>query len=469
MILRRAGISPSGPVCIALLVAGVLSASSCSTSDEVVFEGAPPPSSTTPAASNTTASPASTREAGAATTVTAPITTRAATATTESAETGPPTAPTLALSERRIEVLPGQIVVNDLRTRSVTILGPGVGQVEPFASPGDDLQQPTWSPDGTLVAWSRAGSEGFAVVVTSSRGGQAAQYTTAFAVFYMQWRPDGRAIALLGSPEPGEVGLAILDLDSGTVTPLNSSSSYYLHWAPGGEELITHIGGTRIEQLDPSTGNTSLFEALDPVNSVFQAAAWTPDGTSILYVRPADPDSARAGDELVRRDISSGEIEVLAEGAGFFNFAVSPDGRAVALSIRTLEGVTSMEIVDFASGRSEEIDAPLTLAWQWSPDSRKILLLGVGNQAMSVGVYESGTITRYQEIIPTSTFLQNYLFFWSQYDLSHSLWAPDSSAFVFPAFDGVADAVFLQYLDEELPILLGPGSMAVFSPAVANP
>lgn len=402
------------------------------------------------------------------TTAASALTTEGTAATSEPATTSAATTPTLALSERRIEALPGQIVVNDLRTRSVTILGPGIGQVEPFASPGEDLQQPTWSPDGTRLAWSSAGSEGFSVAVSSNRGGQAAQYATPFAVFYMQWRPDGRALALLGSPEPGQVGLAILDLGTETVTQLNSSSSYYLHWSPGGEELITHLGGTRIEHLDPSTGNASPFETLDPVNSVFQAAAWTPDGRSILYVRPADADSAGTQDELVMHDVSTGAIEVLAEGSGFFNFSVSPDGQAVALSIRSLEGVTSMEIVDFASGRIEEIDAPLTLAWQWSPDSRKILLLGVGDQAMSVGVYESGEITRFQEIVPTTTFLQSYLFFWSQYDLSHSLWAPDSSAFVFPAFDGSTDAVFLQYLDDELPVLLGPGSMAVFSPANPN-
>ena len=459
--------SPSRLATAALLAVCALLVASCSTSDEVIFEGTPTPESNPPPAGLGT-STATTPGAGDGTTVTAPITTQGATATSGPPETSPATAPTLALSERRIEALPGQIVVNDLRTRSVTILGPGVGQVEPFASPGEDLQQPTWSPDGTLVAWSRAGGEGFSVVVRSNRGGQATRYPTPFAVFYMQWRPDSTAIALLGSSEPGRVGLAILDLGSETVTPLNSSSSYYFHWSPGGEELITHLGGTRLEQLDPSTGDVSLFETLDPVNSVFQAAAWTPDGGSILYVRPADPDSSGAQDELVIHDVSTGEVDVLAEGAGFFNFAVSPDGQAVAFSIRTLEGVTSMEIVDFASGLSEEIDAPLTLAWQWSPDSRKILLLGVGTEAMSVDVYESGEITRYQEIIPTSTFLQNYLFFWSQYDLSHSLWAPDSSAFVFPAFDGVADAVFLQYLDDELPILLGPGSMAVFSPAIPN-
>ena len=360
-------------------------------------------------------------------------------------------------------------MVNDLRSRSVTILGPEAEQFEPFATPGEEVHQPTWSPDGTLLAWSRVTNDGFSVVVSSSAGGPATPYDTPFGVFYMQWRPDGRAIALLGASEPGRVGLAILDLDSRTVTALNSSTSYYFHWSPSGDEMITHLDGTRLEQLDPSTGDTSILETLDQVTSAFQAAAWTPDGRSILYVRPAPADSPVSGDELVTHDLTTGDIGVLATGSGFFNFAMSPDGTAVAYSIRSLEGLASMGIVDLASGRTEEIDAPFTLAWQWSPDSRKILLLGAGENAMTVSVYESGGITRYQDILPTATFVQSYLYFWSQYDLSHSLWAPDSSAFVFPAFDRNADLVFLQFLDDELPILIGPGSMAVFSPATNSP
>lgn len=470
MVRRTTGSSCSRVVGIALLAAGALLASACSTSSsEVVFDGTPTSPPRNPPTSVAIPSSAATSGADSATMTTTPITTQAIHATTESTVADPAASPTLALSDRPVEALPGQIVVNDIRTSSVTILGPRLGQVEPFAAPGEILQQPTWSPDGSLVAWSRAGErDGFSVMVRTSSGGQATRYPTPFAAFYMQWRPDGRAIALLGSTEPGQVGLAVLDLDNETVTSLNSSPSYYLHWSPEGSELVTHLGGTRLERLDSLTGDTFLFEMLDPLNSAFQAPSWMPDGKSFLYVRPARPDPAVGQDELVRYSIGTGRSEALAEGAGFFNFAPSPDGQSVAYSVRSLDGVTTMEVVDLGSGRREEIKAPSTLAWQWSPDSRKILLLGVGDQAMSVGVYEAGRISYYQEIIPTTTFLQNYLYFWSQYDLSHSLWAPDSSAFVFPALDGSVDAVFLQYLDDEFPVLLGPGSMAVFSPVASD-
>ena len=471
MRVLRTGIRTTKWATSAVLAVGVLLAGSCSAPDEVVFEGTP--TSSADAAPTTTLSEAGTAlatipsEPGPTSTTAAPDSTLAATTSPATSLANAPS--TLATSDRFIEKLPGQIVVNDLRSRSVTILGPEAEQLEPFTTPGAEVHQPTWSPDGTLLAWSRVTSEGFSVVVGSNTGGPTTPYDTPFGVFYMQWRPDGRAIALLGAPEPGQVGLAILDLDSRTVTALNSSTSYYFHWSPDGDQMITHLDGTRLEQLDPSTGDTSLLETLEQVTSAFQAAAWTPDGRSILYVRPAPTDAVGSEDELVTHDLTTGEVDVLARGAGFFNFAMSPDGTSVAYSIRNLEGWSSMEIVDLASGRTEEIDAPFTLAWQWSPDSRKILLLGAGENAMTLSVYESGGFTRFQDILPTATFVQNYLYFWSQYDLSHTLWAPDSSGFVFPAFDRNGDFVFLQLLDEELPIRIGPGSMAVFSPARANP
>ena len=124
-----------------------------------------------------------------------------------------------------------------------------------------------------------------------------------------------------------------------------------------------------------------------------------------------------------------------------------------------------MFLLDLEGGGSEKVAAPGVFAWQWSPDSRKILLLGLEGGLVSLQVYQMGKITSYQSIVPTDNFLRNYLLFWGQYRLSLDLWAPDSSAFVFTAADRGRDRVFLQRLDDEFPVLLAPGSMAAFSPA----
>ena len=453
---RAAGTRHVRSGAVALLAVGALLATSCSSSNEVIFDNPTPEPSVTTSPPETTTTVATRVET---TTESTTVITRAPAGTTA------PTRPTLALSENQINGLTAKVVVDGSQDESMTIIGPGADRLELLDSVAGDTHQPTWSPDGQFVAWASAADDAYSVVISPTSGGRTTTFETPFGVFYMQWRPDSRAIGLLGSSEPGMVGLAILNLDEGTVTSMNSSLSYYFHWSPEGDELITHLDGTRLELLDPSTGDASLLQALNPVNSAFQAAAWTPDGRSVLYVRPAPPDSEVAQDALVIHNLDTGEIDVLGQGIGLFNFAVSPDSKSVAYSIQNIGAATSMQVVDLATGRSENIDAPRTFAWQWSPDSHKILLLGVGADAMTVSVYESGNIAYYQNVTPTRTFLQQYLAFWGQYDLSHSLWAPDSSSFVFPAFDRGMELVFLQLLDDELPILLGPGSMAVFAPA----
>ena len=469
----------------ALLAAGILLTAACSSSgSEVVFEGAPetalPSATTAPAAAEP--QPAPTTEPSE----TAPSVSDAAeaapaarqTATDAPAEPGrdapEPPAP-LDISPRELDLEAMQMAVNGPSGRSVTVFGPNTEQVELYAAEGEFVSQPTWSPDGSLVAWALISPEGASVSVGRAAGGAVRSYETPFGVYYMQWRPDGRALGMLGSPDPGRVALAILDLDREAVVPMNSSTSYYFHWSPEGNELITRLGRTSLALLDPDTGDSSPLAAPVPANSDFQAAAWTDEGRSILYVRPAGPGGGDPGgaeerrDELIIHDLDSGEVEVLGRGAGYFNFSLSPDGESVAYSIQNLGTTTAMRVVDLATGRTEEIDAPGAFAWQWSPDSRKILLLGAGLNAMTVSVYDAGSITRYQDIVPTDTFLRSYLLFWGQYDLSHDLWAPDSSGFVYAAFDRNDDYVFFQPLDEENPILVGPGSMAAFSPASPAP
>ena len=482
---RRSSLLPA-----ALLTAAAVLAAACSApGNEVIFEGAAPETTGLPA---TTAAPAAPPPPSAADTRAAapaaaeprpsaadppgPAASGANAAEPDQAGQAAAGLPApLVISQQELDLAAMQMAVNGPSGRSVTVFGPDDEQVDLYTAAGELVSQPTWSPDGRLVAWAGVSASGASVSIGLAAGGSVRSYKTPFAVYYMQWRPDGRALGMLGSPDPSRVALAILDLDRGAVVPMNSSTSYYFHWSPKGNELITHLGQTSLALLDPDTGDASLLEAAVPANSNFQAPAWIDEGRSILYVRPADPggqdpgNPEEQGDELVIHDLDTGEIEVVGAGAGYFNFSLSPDGESVAYSTQNLGTNTAMRVVYLATGRTEEIDAPDAFAWQWSPDSSKILLLGAGANSMTVSVYESGGITRYQDIIPTGTFLRSYLLFWGQYDLSHNLWAPDSSGFVYAAFDRNADYVFFQPLDEENPILVGPGSMAAFAPASSAP
>lgn len=441
--------------------------------NEVVFDGNPSAETSTvptgeagadPAA---TSLPAGTATGEAPTTVTvasAPASAETTTTTITTAATT--TAPaTLELSDRGIEALTAPVLVDGRFGAGVAVLGPGAERNDLYVETADGyLAQPIWSPDGQLVAFSRASSTGNWLVVGPGTGGSLLAYETPFAAFYIHWSPDGRFVAMLGAAD-SQVALAVLDLDTGMVEMLDFANSYYFHWSPDSSRVLTHLDSSRLQILDPSSGEITQIAAFDFVWSAYQAPSWMPDGRSILYVRPAGNQSEEASDELVIHDLASGQVDVIATGAGFFSFAVSPDGARVAYSLHNLADSTSMYLVEPSSGEVAQLDAPDTVAWQWSPDSRKILLLGINEESrLSMDVYQDGTITAYPDITPSENFLRSYIPFWNQYGRSHTLWAPDSSAFVYAAAERGDDHVFLQLLEEERPVLLGAGSMAVFSP-----
>lgn len=439
----------------------------CSASDnEVVFDGNPSAETAGSGAEPvTTSAPAGTAAEETPTTSTI-LPAAAGTATTAiatAATTASPPAP--QLSDRAIEALTAPVLVDGRFGQGVTVLGPGAERSDLYLEVADGfLAQPSWSPDGGMVAFSRASSVGNWIVVGPGADGYLTAYETPFVVFYIHWSPDGRFVAMLGSAD-SRVALAILDLDTGTVKRADSAVSYYFHWSPDSTRMLAHLDNSRLQILDLSSGEITRIAAFDFVWSAYQAPSWMPDGRSILYVRPAGDQSEEPPDELVIHDLVSGRIDVLATGAGFFAFAVSPDGARVAYSLHNLNYSTSMYVVEPGTGQVAELDAPNTVAWQWSPDSRKILLLGISEERqLSMDVYQDGAITSYPGIAPTENFLRSYIPFWNQYGHSHTLWAPDSSAFVYAASDQGDDYVFLQPLEEERPLRLGAGSMAVFAP-----
>ena len=458
----------------------ILAGAACVGRSEVVFEGEIPTSAAPVAAAP---EPAGDSDSPAPEPETAPS---SAPAAGENEPDGPsenpagsatslpepePAAP-LTLSDSPLEAIPGRIVVNGPQVDSVYVLGPDPDPLVLYREPGGFAAQPTWSPDGGRVAWSQSAGAAPSVAVHSLTDDGENEYPTPFAPFYIQWRPDGRALALLG-PTPGGTGLAVLDLDRGEVAFKNSALSFFLQWSPQDEDrMITHLDSTRLELLRPAGNDVTPLSATP---GGFLSAVWAADGRSVAYVR--SPEQAGAGPpyQLALLDVESGEAAALAEGNGFFDFDFSPDGRRMAYSVRTLEGETRMFLLDLENGgpsdsaEPEKVAAPGTFAWQWSPDSRKILLLGLEGGLVSLQVYQMGKITSYQSIVPTDNFLRNYLLFWGQYRLSLDLWAPDSSAFVFTAADRGQDRVFLQRLDDEFPVLLSPGSMAAFSPAADPP
>lgn len=390
--------------------------------------------------------------------------------TTETAGAAEEPVSPIGLSTADLESLPGRLVINTDQRQSVKVIGADLATLALADSGGEAASQPTWSPDGEAVAWSRVQADGTAsVVVSKAADGSSTEYITPFQVFYMQWRPDSQALGVLGAGGKG-TALAIIDLGDGEVTEKHSAGSFYFVWSPDGKTLVTHLNGSIIELVDVASGQRT---PIDTETGTFEAPQWMPDGESIIYIRPVIIQTASLGgllaaqanrDELVMHNVATDEVTVLAEDVGMKSFSLSPDSTEIAYTAGRSERETDMFVIDLATGDRRAFDVGLVFAWQWSPDSRKILVYGIEDAGIVLRVWNNGTVTDYFRALPTGSFLNRYLIFWGQYSRSMTVWAPDSSAFVFPAIDRGDDYIFLQPLKDEFPSLVAPGSVASFSP-----
>jgi len=193
---------------------------------------------------------------------------------------------------------------------------------------------------------------------------------TPYIPFYLQWRDDSRATALLGGvagPTGPETGLAILDLETGSATLHHSSSSFYLGWSPDGAAMITHLDQTRLEVYDVES---RTITPLTNSNGRFQAAQWMPDGSAVLYVRPAGIEATGSGgllaaqtvgfDELVRQDPTNNEIELLARASQIDSFSVSPNGAHVAYTSSRSAQDRSTTVLKLSSLDPQTFDVALS-------------------------------------------------------------------------------------------------------------
>ena len=449
--VSRIGARPVTTLAAAILTVA-LSLSACSQSQDVVFNEA------------TTSSQA----VGSATEAPEADSTETPSATSPTTSSAPPA--TITLSDREIDELPGRLLINGSPRQSITLLGPALEPLVIANAPGEFINQPTWSPDGQTIAWARVAENGASsVVLTDNITAVNTEYSTPFSVFYINWRPDGKVVGLLGGLN-GLTTLALLDVETGTLTQLHGAVSFYFDWSPDGSKMVSHHDTQRIEVFEPETGTRT---PVDTETSAFQAAVWLPDGETILYVRPTSTaqiggllaaQTAPVG-QLVAHNLETDNISVLAEAVGLEQFSLAPDGTKVTYSAVVSATETLVQVVDLESGETQTIDGGFVYVWQWSPDSDKILLITVVDGLLQYKVWDGETVTTYATAFATGSFSGSYLPFWGQYTLSMSLWAPDSTAFVFPARHEGGDWIFLQLIDDDLPILVGPGSIAAFSPA----
>jgi len=351
-------------------------------------------------------------------------------------------------------------------------------------------QYPAWSQDGNQLAFvatirenAKAKSELFVANINDDNVREV--YTSESEhPFYLYWSPDNANVSVLSTSITGQsMILQKIPADGSDRTIIDTGSPYYWSWAPDGNTMIVHTGGTNStspQHLAFLSMDAEIIEdGLDSTPASFQAPAWSPDGRHILVTRLND-----TGDKEIILTDGSGAFE---KSLGTFDlnaaFAWSSDSAKVAFIAgkQTLNAgaIGGLHVVDIET--SEEIVKDEDVyAFFWSPDGKKIAYFVpfLSNQSadgsqtsnqqlilqlnmLDVATGESRELFTYP---PTEQFARILPYF-DQYHQSATIWSPDNNNLVLSFLDssgnpGIAIAAASGQLQ---PRLLAQGYLAFWS------
>ena len=369
---------------------------------------------------------------------------------------------------------PGRLLV--LGTDSeITTMRPDGSDAVILAEPDPDIErsQPTWSPDGSRVAWTerRSDDETF-LLVADSDGGDVTEWPSPLLAVYIAWSPDGKHLALTGSQDMGDLLLAIAGPD-GEIRVIDQGAPVYFDWAPDGAEVLARVSG-RFEYLAIDGSDRETV----PATGEFRLGAHVAE--SVLLGNGRDVGEAlalanRQGEierELLRyaapmafvADEAGSRVAVMSRG--------SPESQALSRLEETDLPIIDAErlfVVTTSDGDLEEVSRAQNIAWFWSPDGRDLLYSTVGAvdgiERLQWHIWDGDETKSYRPFSPTGLFGRDYLAYFDQFALSISLWAPDGSAFAYAGGNSLEDAgIWVQKVEGGDPVRVSPGEVALWSP-----
>jgi len=380
-----------------------------------------------------------------------------------------PQSPLLSTLERKSGLIAylgadGNMYVSDQGGGNLTQLTEDAVIPQTQGGPVLYYQYPTWSRDGSQLAFIGLSSDGEQtqsklMVANLDDDSVNEIYTTESEhPIYLNWSPDNANVSFISTNVSGQnMILQSIPSQGGDRTILDTGSPYYWSWAPDGRVMIVHAGGTaasvpeHIAFLHVDSDSATVTEqAVDSPAASFQAPAWSPDGSRIALARVSENEN-----QIIVTDSAGENPKKIGTFTNKTAFAWSSDGTRIAYidGEQALDAGTigPLHVVDLETSEEVVEDANI-IAFFWSPSGEEIayfVLLQAQADGSSSGDSGSSTETQQPQFVlqlnvldvtngeslelftyrPTQQFL-SILPYFDQYHQSATIWSPDNNNLV---------------------------------------
>ncbi|MGH2537970.1 MAG: TolB family protein [Candidatus Promineifilaceae bacterium] len=341
-------------------------------------------------------------------------------------------------------------------------------QLETLAPPDGALRQLSPAPGRYLFpAWSADGSQ-LAVMTTSEvwllapDEQPAAEPRRVYSnpddpPIYLYWSPDGRLSFITNHAR----GIAFHLSDGSGSQALAYGQPFYWDFLPDGSEALLHTGfsgdGAHLALLNLAAAEVGADIAAP---GHFQAPGVSPSGNYWAYAQLG----AGGDSSLVVRDLNGADVWNQAHlGQVALSWSPAEDLLAfISPPVSSTAFYGPLRLVDPAGDETRVLSDAIVLAFFWSPDGERIAFFTLarppagGIQALKNGLraragrpvqtprdelelslylveIANGEVSLAHTFRPGRLFLTQFLPFFDQYGLSHSIWSPSGDQLVISA------------------------------------
>ena len=277
--------------------------------------------------------------------------------------------PSPIATEVVIPVTEGQIAYDgtgSTQNLDIYVLDLATGDLRRLTTDPDVDMHPTWSPDGTQIAFASVRDGDTDIYVMSLDHGSLRRLTdnTGIRDEDPAWSPDGTQIAF-DSDRDGVWGVYVMEADGGNVRRLSEvdDETAFPAWSPDGTQIAfasNRGGDSEIVVMDLTSGDIQTLTD-DEANDLFPS--WSPDGTQIAFA------SSRTGNTdiyVMEADGSSARRLTTSEAPEVFP-AWSPDGAWIAFHGLNPNNEWQVFVVDPEGNNRQPVSVPGSELPAWRP------------------------------------------------------------------------------------------------------